>query len=347
MAKPAVRRRRRIRSLNSFKAKFFLFVFSAIVALILAETVVRVGNFDWRYVKKVLYYQGVDVPAHRPAMDPILLYELKPGFYRLHEDNVTVNSAGARGPERLVSKAPGIYRVVVIGASNVYGAAVDDADTWPMRLEKELNKRYGGSFEVWNYGVSAYVGLQFAKKAEIALRTLDPDFMIIALTNGGVRAFLRDAPVAPLFEKFPRLWFEFAVFPEFDVLSEKINDFLVTHWRTYRQALLFMREKHGDQDAWEKWHESRNAKAVRKYLNENKDKTQHMIFLCPAVSRIYFWNYYARTDVPVFELRADKMPREYREIHPPPHVNQWYAERMVEWFNDNNLISLTNNTNNP
>jgi hypothetical protein len=255
-------------------------------------------------------------------MDPVLLYELAPGVHEFPEHTVTINAFGARGPAREKVKAPGIFRIVIVGGSNVYGAELNDADTWPARLEAQLNESYGGGFEVWNFGVSAYVGVQMARKAEIAVRELDPDLVIMALSNGGVRAFLDQSPVETLFEKFPRLWFEIAVFPRFDVLPQALNDLLITHWRTYRQALLYAREKYGDQDAWEKWHEAQSAKAVKTYLIENKDKTAHMVFLCPAVMHRDYWSYFAGTGVPVFELRADDLSSDYRHYHPPPYVNQ-------------------------
>jgi hypothetical protein len=73
---------------------------------------------------------------------------------------VTANNHGFRGPDFDDAKAPGVARVITLGASSTYGYRNPDPETYPVYLQQYLNhaleSRSCGdvrSFEVINFGI--------------------------------------------------------------------------------------------------------------------------------------------------------------------------------------------------
>ena len=82
-----------------------------------------------------------------------------------------------RGVRRYeVNKAPGVFRVAVVGDSFTYGAEVGDEETYPRRLEMLLARG-----EVINLGVRAYGIDQIALKYLTYGRPYRPDLLVVAI----------------------------------------------------------------------------------------------------------------------------------------------------------------------
>lgn len=75
-------------------------------------------------------------------------------YTRWAKENIKMNSWGFRDKERTIKKAnPNIFRVVVIGPSNVFGQAAKEEERITEQLEAMLNQaNLGRSFEVINMG---------------------------------------------------------------------------------------------------------------------------------------------------------------------------------------------------
>ena len=106
-------------------------------------------------------------------------YELTPGYRGRHE---SVNLSGLRGAE-VGPKVEGHLRILAMGGSTTWGHKVDDDETWPFALERELRAATGRPIEVLNGGVSGWDIEQIV----IALRQryldeLQPD---VVLVNAG------------------------------------------------------------------------------------------------------------------------------------------------------------------
>lgn len=87
------------------------------------------------------------------------------------------NSLGFRGPE--IRENPE-YRIVVMGASVVYGTAIDTwKESFPAQLEKELRSRTGRDIEVINAGVGGYSSWETLISLEFQILDLNPDLIII------------------------------------------------------------------------------------------------------------------------------------------------------------------------
>lgn len=167
------------------------------VALTAGEFAARVLHLDERLLLPMLFFQAADLPVHRVSSDPVLHYELAPGA-RYHGDRdghryeVSIDDNGARFPAHRALKEPGVFRILCLGGSTVYGAAVDDDETIPAALERRLNAAPppGRRYEAWNLGTSAYTLRQAAHLARIRLDVLDPDVVLVQIHNGGRRGFL-------------------------------------------------------------------------------------------------------------------------------------------------------------
>ncbi|MCZ7584894.1 MAG: hypothetical protein M5R36_17035 [Deltaproteobacteria bacterium] len=155
--------------------RFIVVVAAASATLLGAEMYVRVAAPDAPLLQGLLYFAVGDRPSHQYDPDPDLLYRLKPGRAEYQTHIVTINEHGARGPDLTAAKPPGTFRIFVLGGSNVYGAVLNDDETWPAQLEARLNETTGPPVEVWNFGVSAYVGVQMAALGREVTERLNPD----------------------------------------------------------------------------------------------------------------------------------------------------------------------------
>lgn len=168
------------------------------LATVLGELACRALDMDLRLLKPLLYYQTADLPVHEMSEDPELLYGLKPGAtasfsdgYVIKERVVSVNSLGFRGPERSAKKPDGVFRIVVLGSSNAYGAKVNDRDTFPAQLERMLDAGGGPvTYEVWNGSANGYKLSQLVRRAELVVDCCEPDLLIFQVYMFGRRPFL-------------------------------------------------------------------------------------------------------------------------------------------------------------
>ena len=95
---------------------------------------------------------------------------------RLRSFLVTTNSLGYRSPELDSSSK---IRIVAIGDSVTFGWGVAYEDSYPAILEELLNQK-GSSTEVVNVGVPAMKPRHMAKWAELNLKELRPDLVLVA-----------------------------------------------------------------------------------------------------------------------------------------------------------------------
>ena len=71
--------------------------------------------------------------------------------------NVSINVHGWRGSDVSVSKAEGVYRILVLGDSFMAGLQVEDDETFSSVLERRLNlERLPHRVEVINLGVPSF-----------------------------------------------------------------------------------------------------------------------------------------------------------------------------------------------
>lgn len=326
------------------KGRLLLLLGAVVFALILSEAIVITLDLDWNMIGRLLMYQNADRGSHEAVLDLGLLYRLKHGITDYPKYRVTINSHRFRGPERSSQKPDDTIRILCFGGSNIYGLGYEDHESWPARLELELNENYESHFEVWNGGACAYVASQMAIVAKEGVEQFDPDLVLFGLSNGGARPFMSEAPIEPFFRKFPSLWKE--------VFTEKCTT--PASLFGYDETLFFMRFSalarlivssivaQKRECSWSNLqeHEKKNIEATKRFLIWAKERVPVVIFLYPGcrLRAGDYTPYYRNTDAPVLELDADGMAAEYLDVHPPPSVTPWYAKKIAVWLEANSFL---------
>ena len=337
-------RRRRSRRLSVALA---VLVGALLAGLLLAEGVVRLFSFDWRFLEKTLYYNGVDVDSFRADPDPVLLYRPRSNssaryWSQYGEYAVSVNSLGFRGPERTVEKPPGVFRIFCLGGSNVWGAEVNDRETWPAQLEARLNADSPGRYEVWNLGACGYVAMQMATLAREFTERCDPDLVIFGLSNLGHRPFLMGAPVRPHFDAHPQLWRE--LFPARDLepsrwLPGETRFRLVRRSRLARLLLAADVVLRREERLWPvEPQQEMNYRYVREFFRYLRSRARAFIFIWPTETPEAFDVFFEGLDAAVCTLSPEGGPSEYHDIHPPAYVFTWYAEELARWMREGGFL---------
>jgi hypothetical protein len=99
-----------------------------------------------------------------------------------YEYTTRTNSKGLRG-EEIGPKKPGVYRILVIGDSYVFGWGVDLDQTWVKRLE-DLFRAAGRPVEVINGGMFGNGPIEYAQRAEYLIPQLQPDLTLVSILQG-------------------------------------------------------------------------------------------------------------------------------------------------------------------
>lgn len=129
---------------------------------------------------------------YAPADHPDLPYRLRPGFGTSTGASpagnaVRVNRYGMRGPEIEQLPRSGWRRVLVVGDSVVYGHALREAESFPVRLAEELTRRGVVRTEVLNGGVSGWdTSAEAAFLEEVGL-ALEPAVVILGVSLNDYR----------------------------------------------------------------------------------------------------------------------------------------------------------------
>ena len=329
--------------------KIGLLLAATIFALLVCEGIVRIFSLDWRFIQKALPYMTHELEVHELDPDPSVITRLKPnstGTYQqmYGEFTVKINALGHRDPARSITKPKGVFRILCVGGSNVYGAGINNEQTWPAQLEDYLNKSSTTRYEVWNLGVSGYNSLQMSAISKHAIEKYDPDLLIFALTNMGPRFFLKGTgEIDYYFKKDPTLWAE--IFPEsffrFPTwISTDNKKKLLSSVALYRLVLsaklsfashvrfMIMPFK-----------SPYYVETSRNFLKEAAAKIKVAVFICPGViPNDLFKAHYDGLEVPVFTLSAQGKPESFKEIHPPAQAMSWYAKNLASWLKENDLL---------
>ena len=148
-------------------------IFLLVCFIYLLDYVARIPVFESRYFNPSLV-----------CYDQYTLIKLKPNLncrLRSKEYDVSVktNSLGLRYREVPNEKVAGVYRILVIGDSHVFGYGVEQEEAFPALLEQELNKYPGKQkIEIINCGVPGWDGFQGYEYFNKYSCRLKPDMII-------------------------------------------------------------------------------------------------------------------------------------------------------------------------
>ena len=129
---------------------------------------------------------GVSYPVFW-TVDPHLGLVLRPDTAGWFRDEggayVTINAHGMRDRPRETAKAPGVYRIAVLGDSFIEALQVPLEKTFCAQLEARLS-RPGHPVEVLNFGCSGYGTAQELLTLRHRVRAFAPDLVLLALLTG-------------------------------------------------------------------------------------------------------------------------------------------------------------------
>lgn len=312
-------------------------LFGLASALALAEVGARLLALEDRWMPSLVFEMSSDVQVHRYASDPRLVYELAPSSQATFEDSapwgdsprtVTVNALGLRDPERPPAKPPGTLRIVCLGGSNTYGAAVNDGSTWPAALERALRAE-GRSVEVWNAGVSGWMTPQKVVLAERAIAQWQPDVLLFQLFNTGPRnLFVPDGRLdwRRQVQGDPTLWrdhLRWASTPGFHT-SALVRAVVLAANRLDRDGL----EPGARIEELEVAARNRGRDSYRALRAAHPDLAMALVVV-PAGGHAEWWD--EEIDGPVLDLRAIERPDlpGIDDIHPGADAYAWYGRELA------------------
>lgn len=159
--------------------QFVKFLLLLAVVLLLMEGGLRFWLVNFATRDTYLTYMGSVEEVRQEAVQltglPYLNYGLQPDFEsRQH------NSMGFRGPEIETPKPDGVFRIVSLGASGVYGLYTGAYEnSYPAQLEKILHEEYGyDQVEVINAGVQRYSSWEAVVDFAFHVLDTEPDLIV-------------------------------------------------------------------------------------------------------------------------------------------------------------------------
>jgi hypothetical protein len=301
---------------------------------VVADMLVGGLGIDMAAMNKVLYYQTVELEVHQAVADAELLYGLKPGATLGGEGpwglrTVRVNSQGARSPEFPIARKDEQERTLVFGGSTLYGAGVSNGDTVP----GAMNRMMGPNHEVWNFGVCAYNTAQSAHLAQGLLDTLNPDRVIIMITNTGRRAFMggpenMGADKSAYFQENPYLYLE--NFPPSVGTSRGWHGLGLRHSALYRTFAAWARAK---ENPGTEYADKADQLAVKNLERATAERGIELLYvLSPSRGSEVGPTDFGVSKERWLDLNIPGRNGDYQQAHPPPAILSAYATAIVRWM---------------
>lgn len=193
-----------MKRLGGFVTSLVLVVGSVTATLLVLECGVRVlAAFDRNHLDALMDeapVAGGDLEiAHmiRRSPDERIVYELRPGTRgRFLGHEVQINALGMRDRERTAEKPAGVFRILVLGDSHLFGYGVGQDESFAAVLEALLEARAPGRFEVLNTGIPGYNTVMETRVFERRADELAPDLVLIHFVENDMDLpnFLSEAP---------------------------------------------------------------------------------------------------------------------------------------------------------
>lgn len=163
-----------------------LLIRSAVGLGLVSLPAVNVGGFDRLQhgdepgVEERLYEADRNL-IFRMRANAVLVYP-RTAFFPGKASTWTVrtNDHGFRSPHFEEAKRPGVFRIACLGDSSTFGMNVDGADAYPQVLQRLLDERAPGRFEVLNLGVPGYSSRQGIELLRQKGPGYHPDLVIFA-----------------------------------------------------------------------------------------------------------------------------------------------------------------------
>ncbi len=190
--------------------------FAAVVLLALILCAVEVW-FRWDRVHSQVGKNGsihslsdVVKPNSTTYLDVVPLLEIEMPTGLSEQTMLKTNEYGTRGGDIVVPKPKGIFRVVCLGGSSVFGLGLEDGETLPGQLQKLFNENGLGQVEIINGGCPGSGPLTNFLRLRQRLMALQPDLVLFCTNPDDVNFDLQvrggltmDAQGVPAFSTHP------------------------------------------------------------------------------------------------------------------------------------------------
>jgi lysophospholipase L1-like esterase len=176
--------------------KLALLLFTVVLMALFLEVFLRVQFYHSKDFSMEMWKYAVRLK--RPVDNPQLSFTHVPnGHSFLMGVDVKINSQGLRDNEYPFQKAPGVYRIMMLGDSTTFGWGVRQEDTAAKFLERKLNVHPPAGYdkvEVLDAGVGNYDTVQEVTYYETLGRAFHPDLVILVF-------FINDPEPVPVEKK--------------------------------------------------------------------------------------------------------------------------------------------------
>lgn len=146
------------------------------------------------------FFEYLYPPLYRRS--PALLWELTPNLTAAPDNDesyrIDTNSLGLRCGEIPAQRSPDEFRILVIGDSTAFGWLLDEKNTFPYLLQRNLKLHsQGKNIRVINGAVCGYSSLQGLAFMNEKGWNLSPDLIIAAFNNDPITDFTEDEKRTP------------------------------------------------------------------------------------------------------------------------------------------------------
>jgi lysophospholipase L1-like esterase len=178
---------------KKFWPRLLVSLFSLLAALAVAEVGLRIafrGDSPAEVREKLLRSERASlneangqfslIGLVRPSPFADIIYELKPSLSGTFRNRpLHINSLGLRGREVERAKPSGVFRIVGLGDSVMFGWGVGEGEPYLQIVEQRLNEKALRRFEVLNFAVPGYNAAIEAATFEHKAAAFAPDLVVV------------------------------------------------------------------------------------------------------------------------------------------------------------------------
>lgn len=211
---------------------------AAIVLLALLVCAVEVGCRAWQFSTSlhpnVVEFRTEDLiaPSSKSWTEVRPLIDLEHKVPHAGIIRIRTNELGLRGPSITVPKPDGVFRILCLGGTGIFGTDVPEGDTLSTALQRHLTQQSGAEIEVINGGCPQTGPLAQVLRYRAGLQSLQADLVVLCISiedlshDTDVRRALRlDRFRQPAYAAHPG-----ALTRNTNLAEEARNDFLCLSW---------------------------------------------------------------------------------------------------------------------
>lgn len=218
---------RKISAARNFP-KTLLILAGVLVAFLIAEIVLRSNP-------------NLSSEGYQPSRNERLVYELAPHYF-IKSLNARISSQGLNDRYFPKTKPPGIYRIAVAGDSTSFGLHVGPQKSFPKILERMLNEKLQGRFEVLNFSVPGYNTFQELELIRTKIPDYNPDMVVLVFDNNDIHLCNYVKPLVTMRNfLYVKSRAAHLILRQIDVLlASRDNSWMRRSWISFKKNILGM-----------------------------------------------------------------------------------------------------------